>query len=187
MVCRSPSRAFSARDEIIATSSNPNVHVLICDCGLEANIRKTWQDFLDQSATMPGGTRLDGLVCNAGVLLNERTLTSEGVEVTFATHLLFGTYLLTTLAVPVLSGTADSRVIVVSSGGMYNSNFPKWEVATSTGPGPYDGQFAYVYAKRGQVLLCERLSAKYPAIRFVSCHPGWTQTEAVDAGTLISV
>ena len=48
------------------------------------------------------GVRLHGLVCNAGVasaakasqrpgaLANEKTMTSEGVEVTFAAHLLFG-------------------------------------------------------------------------------------------------
>ena len=39
----------------------------------------------------------------------------------------------------------------------------------------------YAYAKRGQVLLCERWSAMYPSVKFVSCHPGWTQTPAVDA------
>jgi dehydrogenase/reductase SDR family protein 12 len=61
--------------------------------------------------------RLDGLICNAGVLLNERTLTREKIEVTFATHLLFGTYLLTSLALSYLENTPNSRVIVVSSGG----------------------------------------------------------------------
>ena len=53
----------------------------------------------------------------AGALLNEKTLTSEGIEVTFACHLLFGTYLLKSLAMPVLEATEDSRVVVVSSGG----------------------------------------------------------------------
>jgi dehydrogenase/reductase SDR family protein 12 len=66
--------------------------------------------------------------------------------------------------------------------GMYNSKFPDWEKATCTGTTKYDGQFAYVYAKRGQVLLCERWTAMHPTVKFVSCHPGWTQTEAVDAG-----
>ena len=43
-----------------------------------------------------------------GVLLNERTLTSERVEVTLACHLLFGTYLLGKLALPALEATPGS-------------------------------------------------------------------------------
>jgi NAD(P)-dependent dehydrogenase (short-subunit alcohol dehydrogenase family) len=57
--------------------------------------------------------RLDVLVCNAGVLLNELTTTAEGVETTLATHLLFGTYLLGTLARPALEATPESRLVVV--------------------------------------------------------------------------
>ena len=45
-----------------------------------------------------------------GALLNELTLTKDGLEVTFATHLLFGTYLLGSLALDVLRSTADSRM-----------------------------------------------------------------------------
>ena len=40
---------------------------------------------------------------------------------------------------------------------------------------------AYGYAKRGQVLLVERMTKEYPAIAFVSCHPGRTKTAGVDA------
>merc|ERR1712137_987179 len=79
---------------------------------------------------------------------------------------------------------ADSRLVVVSSGGMYNSAFPDWEVASSTSTDPkvkYDGQFAYVYAKRGQVLLCERWASEYPELKVVSCHPGWTMTPGVSS------
>jgi dehydrogenase/reductase SDR family protein 12 len=64
---------------------------------------------------------------------------------------------------------------------MYNTKFPLWEDATSTGNNAYDGQFAYAYAKRGQVLLCERWSEKYPKVKIVSCHPGWTLTGGVEA------
>jgi NAD(P)-dependent dehydrogenase (short-subunit alcohol dehydrogenase family) len=53
-------------------------------------------------------------VCNAGVLLNDLENTSEGVETTFACHLLFGTYLLGSLAKPSLEATKESRLVVVS-------------------------------------------------------------------------
>lgn len=40
---------------------------------------------------------------------------------------------------------------------------------------------AYAYAKRGQILLCEHWALCHPTVKVVSCHPGWTQTEGVDA------
>ena len=112
-------------------------------------MRAAWAKF-SQGKAAP---RLDVLVCNAGVLLNELTLTSERVEVTFACHLLFGTYLLGKLALPALEATAGGRLVVVSSGGMYNSKFPSWETAASL-EGEFSGNLAYAFAKRGQVLLC---------------------------------
>jgi len=178
MICRSKQRADAARDEIVASAPRSKVHVIQADVGLEADVRRCWREF---SGAEEG--RLDGLLCNAGALLNEKTLTSEGVEVTFASHLLFGTYLLGELAMPTLEATAGSRIAVVSSGGMYNFPFASWEVATSTSTDPtvkYDGQFAYGYAKRGQVLLCERWAQLHPAVAVVSCHPGWTSTPAVE-------
>jgi dehydrogenase/reductase SDR family protein 12 len=39
---------------------------------------------------------------------------------------------------------------------------------------------AYSYAKRGQILLAERLTRQQPDIAFVSCHPGWVRTVGVE-------
>jgi lipocalin len=82
-----------------------------------------------------------------------------------------------------LEETQGSRVVVVSSGGMYNGKFPSWDKATSRDSDiAYDGNMAYVYCKRGQVLLCERWAEAHPmGPTFVTCHPGWTNTPAVDA------
>lgn len=140
--------------------------------------------------------KVDVLVCNAGVLLNERTETKEGLEATFASHLLGGSYLLSQLLMPQLkkggsSSTGAGRVIFVSSGGMYNVKWPAdWATATSSStiqtngqviaPPEYNGQFAYAYAKRGQVLLAEQLATLEPEIKWVSAHPGWVETPAVD-------
>eukprot|EP00932_Pfiesteria_piscicida_P020397 SRR837773.720.p1 GENE.SRR837773.720~~SRR837773.720.p1 ORF type:complete len:501 (+),score=205.17 SRR837773.720:225-1505(+) len=150
--------------------------------GLEADVRRCWKEFADESGSP--SPRLDALVCNAGALLNTKTLTSEGLETTFAAHFLFGTYLLGSLAMPALKATKDARLIVVSSGGMYNTPFPAWDVATAMSKDPkfkYDGQLAYAYAKRGQLLLCERWATAFPEVKVVSCHPGWTSTPGVDS------
>lgn len=175
MVCRSAERGAAARDDISTATKNEKLHLLLGDCGLEKDVRRVWTEFVSHRQNIAEGApaKLDALVCNAGALLNELTFTEEEVETTFAAHLLFGTYLLGSLAMSTLQGTPHSRFIAVSSGGMYNSKFPKWEDATSTGVSKYDGQFAYVYAKRGQVLLCEEWAKQYgDSVKFVSCHPG---------------
>lgn len=179
MVCRNAKRGEAARQEILAEAPHDRVALILADCSLEEDVLRAWQEFCDSplSGTTP---RLDALVCNAGALMNSKTMTREGLEVTFASHLLFGTYLLTTLAIPTMKDTEEARVVVVSSGGMYNSKFPRWERATAM-TGDYDGQFAYVFAKRGQVLCCERWAEQVPEVKFMSAHPGWTSTPAVDA------
>jgi dehydrogenase/reductase SDR family protein 12 len=113
--------------------------------------------------------------------LNEKKLTSEGKEATIASHLIGGSYLLSNLLMPQLraAGT-EARVIFVTSGGMYLTKFPSWETATSKTDLKYDGVMAYSYAKRGQVLLAERLAKLNPEITWITVHPGWTATAAVD-------
>jgi dehydrogenase/reductase SDR family member 12 len=64
---------------------------------------------------------------------------------------------------------------------MYNYKLPSWDVLTSQDEKtPYDGNNAYAFAKRGQVLLAERWATEFPNIVTVTCHPGWSATPAVD-------
>jgi len=173
----------------------PDVRVLIGDVSLERDVRRVWGEFASESSKTYGSPRLDGLVCNAGALLNRLTVTDEGAEVTFASHLLFGTYLLGSLSLAALRASpTGGRFIAVSSGGMYNTKWPGIEDASwiSGREDTYDGQYSYACAKRGQVLLCERWAEAEKAkqtqsskgdlgkIKFVSCHPGWTATPGVD-------
>ena len=64
------------------------------------------------------------LILNAGALSAKRADNSEGIETTIASQLIYGCYYLTKIMIPFL--TDDSRVITVSSGGMYNVAFPDW-------------------------------------------------------------
>jgi dehydrogenase/reductase SDR family protein 12 len=171
MVCRSLERAEKARGEITEEIPDAQLHILQADCSLQKDVRRIWEEF---SAT---GAKLDGLVCNAGALLESKVVTEEGFETTFAAHLLVGTYLLGKLALPALEAQGG-RLVIVSSGGMYNTKFPEWE--TALGLCGYNGTMAYAYMKRGQVLLAERWAAQHPAVKVVSCHPGWAGTEGVD-------
>jgi dehydrogenase/reductase SDR family protein 12 len=166
-------RAQAAKDEIVKETSSENVHILQVDVGELASVREC------AKAIQARESKLDVLVCNAGVLLNEKKETSEGNEATFASHLLGGSYLLPQLLLPQLKA-AKGRVIMITSGGMYNFKVPSWEYLTSTGGVKYNGMNAYAYAKRGQVVLTERMSRDEPEVMWVTAHPGWADTNAVD-------
>jgi len=187
MACRSLERAQTACQDIIEKTGNSKVAVLQADVSLEADVRELWKAFLAHPLAKPNaqaGVQLHGLCCNAGALLNKRTLTSEGVETTFACHLLFGTYLLGELAMPVLERTPDSRIVIVSSGGMYNTALPPWEVLSSTHENSeknYSGDMCYAQAKRAQVMLAEYWAAMATRVKVVTAHPGWTLTDGVES------
>lgn len=173
MVCRDKQRGQQAKEAIEEKTGSTTVNLLIGDCGLQKDVRRVMNEFGSREK------ELDALVCNAGTLMHERELTAEGVEVTFATHLLHGAYLISSLAVPYMEQAKEPRVVMVSSGGMYTTPFPQFEKLVGT-EDKFDGSMAYAYAKRGQVLLCERFAEKYPKVKFVSCHPGWSSTPGVN-------
>lgn len=121
---------------------------------------------------------LHGLVNNVGIMIHERTVTTEGWEITYATNLL-GQYVLTQRLLPILEASAPSRIVMVSSGGMYSepltvSNLQSWQ-------GEYKGSSAYARTKRAEVVLAEIWSDEFAAkgITVNSMHPGWVDTAGV--------
>jgi dehydrogenase/reductase SDR family member 12 len=180
MVCRSQDRAEQAKKEILDATKvkESNVQILLANVGVLADVKAAVKTLQEQES------QVDCLVCNAGALLNQRTETNEGLEVTFASHLLGGSYLISQLLLPQLKAANNPRVIFVTSGGMLTTKFPDWKTATCTmesAENKYSGELAYAYAKRGQVLLAERFTQTIPEIQWVSAHPGWTATAAVDS------
>lgn len=174
MVCRSEGRAKAARDEIVNATSNDNIKIILADVGEMSQVREAVKEM--QAAE----SKVDCLVCNAGAILNKRKETSDGYEVTFASHFLGGSYLLSELLLPQLKAADQGRVVFVSSGGMLTERFPDWKTAINEDKETYDGFKQYAYAKRGQVILAEEFTKMYPEITWVSCHPGWAQTTGVD-------
>ena len=176
MLCRNKDRAEMAAKEIMELTKNVNIRVLLGDVSEPSHIQRVVSEFQAKEG------KLDCLVCNAGALFNDRRVNSEGQEITLMSHLVCGSYQLTKLLLPSLTKSDDARVVYVSSGGQYNTKWPDWEVAASTGAQEtkYDGNLAYSYAKRGQILLAERLTKQFPEVAFLSSHPGWVRTVGVD-------
>jgi NAD(P)-dependent dehydrogenase (short-subunit alcohol dehydrogenase family) len=145
------------------------IGIEVCDLADLAAIRRFAECF------QAGTDRLDLLVHNAGVLPRERAHTADGVELTFATNVL-GPFLLTSLLLPAMLAAAPSRVITVSSGGMYTARLdaddPQLERRA------FDGPRFYAHTKRAQVALNREWAEQFTADRvaFHAMHPGWVDT-----------
>jgi NAD(P)-dependent dehydrogenase (short-subunit alcohol dehydrogenase family) len=122
--------------------------------------------------------RIDVLINNVGVLLPERLETDEGLEMSFATNLA-GHFLLTNLLLPRLAESETTRVINVSSGGMYAARIDPSDLQFRRRR--YTGKAAYASSKRGQVILTEMWAERFPErkVAFHSMHPGWARTAGV--------
>jgi NAD(P)-dependent dehydrogenase (short-subunit alcohol dehydrogenase family) len=108
-VCRDKQRGEEATQAIKDKTGNSRVKLLVGDCGLQKDVRRVMDEFGGQEKY------LNALVCNAGTLMHERELNAEGLEVTFATHLLNGAYLLSSLALPYMECAEEPRVVMVRS------------------------------------------------------------------------
>jgi dehydrogenase/reductase SDR family member 12 len=172
IVARDPEKAGRVKDEIAAATGNDDLASQIADLSLMAEVRDVAARLLE---TEP---RIDVLVNNAGVLFTERGETSEGIEQTLATDLL-GHFLLTNLLIPRLVASAPSRIINVSSGGMYTQGISLRNLQSTHGE--YKGSVAYARAKRGQVILTEMWAEKLAGtgVAVHAMHPGWADTAGV--------
>ncbi|MFZ0626879.1 MAG: SDR family NAD(P)-dependent oxidoreductase [Acidimicrobiia bacterium] len=142
------------------------------DLSLMSDIRELAAGILDSEP------RVDVLINNVGVLLPERTETDEMIETTLATNLA-GQFLLTNLLIPRLRESAPSRVVMVSSGGMYSERIRPDDLGYRDSH--YSGASAYARTKRGQVILTEMWADRHAksGISFHAMHPGWAKTEGV--------
>ena len=120
------------------------------------------------------------LVNNAGVILLQRQLSEDGVEVSFAVNHL-APFLLTNLLLDLLKKNAPARIVNVSSTVHYAAQI---KFDNLHGERRYNGVEAYKVAKLGNVLftyeLAERLKGSGVTVNCL--HPGVVATKLLDAG-----
>src|SRR5689334_11222625 len=108
MACRDRARGEAARAEIVATTGNEHLEVLVADLSAQAAVRNLAAEVKARH------TRLDVLVNNAGGLSPRRTVTVDHVEMTLAVNHLACFILVNELA-DLLRQSAPARIIVVAS------------------------------------------------------------------------
>ena len=123
--------------------------------------------------------RLDVLVDNAGAIYPTRRLSQDGIEATLAL-MAVGPFALEAGLLPLLEATPGSRVIAVTSGGMYTQRLPLDDLQYASGT--YDGPKAYARAKRAQVALMREWARRERGlVAFAAMHPGWADTPGLAA------
>jgi NAD(P)-dependent dehydrogenase (short-subunit alcohol dehydrogenase family) len=170
-VARDRERARTVRDDIVHASLNVDVEYFIADMSELESVRELGAWVGDTTAT------LDVLIHNAGAITATRTLTSEGYEVTVASQIL-GPFILNQLLLPLLRSAGGSRVISVSSGGMYSQRF---DIDRLEMGADYDGVTAYARSKRAQVVMTHEWARRVEPVNvaFHCMHPGWVDTPGV--------
>lgn len=172
MLCRDVSRGEAARADVLRACPGAEVSVDECDLSSFGSVRAAASRLCDE---LPA---LHALVHNAGVLPPSRQETTDGHELTVATHVL-GPHLLTAALTPLLAADSDARIVFVSSGGMYAQRLRVDDPEYCEGD--FDGTTAYARTKRMQVVLAklwaDRLAGTGTTVH--AMHPGWAQTPGI--------
>jgi dehydrogenase/reductase SDR family protein 12 len=175
VVGRNAERNQQAVADLVAATANPSITHVSADMGDYDQVRHL------ADRVLADHDRLDVLIHNAGALDPERHVAPDGTEATVASQVV-GPFLLTSLLLDRLAASAPSRVLTMSSGGMYATGLAVADLEMT--PDDYNGTEQYARAKRAQVTLNEMWAERFGGrgITFHALHPGWADTPGVDAG-----
>ena len=178
---------FTGRDERRANdlitsvkSSSKNVDIAFVKVDLSSldSVKIAYKSFTS--------TRLDILICNAGIMATPPALTKDGYEMQFGVNYLAHA-LLVKLFIPLLLQTADLpnadvRIVILTSLGYRLApktgvDFKNVKTVQDTGPGgPW---LRYGQSKTADLLLATELARRYPKITSTAIHPGVVKTGLV--------
>jgi dehydrogenase/reductase SDR family protein 12 len=179
LVGRNPERLEPARESVEGSAhTGASITTEVIDLSSLESVRSGAERLLAENP------KIDVLVNNAGVLLDARQVSADGIELTLATNVL-GPFLLTELLVPALASAAiehrPARIINVSSGGMYSEAVKLNDLQSAREK--WSGSAAYARTKRMQVMLTEYWASQLAdqGIVVSAMHPGWADTPGVES------
>ena len=164
LVGRDPGRTAGAVARIRAESPRVRVDSLLCDFADLSAVRRLAEDVLRTC------DRIDVLVNNAGTVFARRTLTTDGLESTFAVNHLAG-FLLTELLLDRIRESAPARIVFTSSEGHYSGTLDLDDLGFEHG---YSIMRAYSRSKLANVLTARHLARRLEGtgVSVTSLHPG---------------
>ncbi|MGV3558992.1 SDR family oxidoreductase [Larkinella arboricola] len=169
MLCRNMEKARPVRQEIKKVSKTGHVDLVWCDMASQVSVMQAAREIADRY------DRLDVLLNNAGLYIDKKQDSPDGIELTFATNHL-GPFLLTNLLLNLLRKGTDPRIVTVSSEAhRWDHGFVIEELAK---PRKYDGMRAYGASKLCNILFTNELAKRLAddGITANSLHPGAVKT-----------
>ncbi len=171
---RSAERCQAACADIRTTTGNLNVDCVVADLSSQRQVRQLAADIIARY------DRLHVLINNAGMILLQRQLSEDGLEMSFAVNYL-APFLLTNLLLDLLKRSAPARIVNVSSTVHYDAPL---KFDNLQGERHYNGVEAYKVAKLGNVLFTYELAERLKGTGVVvnSLHPGTVTTKLLSTG-----
>ena len=183
LACRDEERGNAALDEIVADTGNHKTELLLVDTSSQKSIRSF-------AATLSRKhPAIHVLVNNAGIWRDDRGVSDDGIELTWATNML-GYFVMTNELLPLLiKGTsASSGVTLGGTSAPLNSRIVNVvsEMARDLDLGDvemdrrgYDGITAYAQSKQANRMWSWALAARLARtpITVNAVHPGWVASE----------
>ena len=108
MAARNQTKAASARDEILAAHPDASLEIVELDLGSLASVKSA------ADAIAAKHTRIDILMCNAGVMAMPQGTTVDGFDTQMGTNVL-GHWALLSHLLPIVVATPGARVVTLSS------------------------------------------------------------------------
>lgn len=168
LVARNRARADAAVADIVASTGQRDVTVVLGDLAVQGDVRRVAGEVLQCCP------RLDLLVNNAGVVNLKRQLTVDGVEETLAVnHLAY--YLLTRLLLDRLVGSAPARIVNVASDA---HTFGRLDIDDLQSERRYKAMRVYGMSKACNILFTYELARRLQGtgVTVNCCHPGAVAT-----------
>jgi NAD(P)-dependent dehydrogenase (short-subunit alcohol dehydrogenase family) len=169
MVARDAKKLEAARAAVAERSGSQAVETLLCDFSSQQQVRKLAAEYRARH------DRLDLLINNAGLVSDERVVTEDGIELTFAVNHL-GYFLLTNLLLDLVVKSTPARIVNVASVGHRSGTLDFDDLGYEKGG--YWIMKAYSRSKLANVLftaeLARRLAGKGVTVNCL--HPGAVAT-----------
>jgi retinol dehydrogenase 14 len=150
MVCRNAERGNAALAEIKERSGNSNITLLVADLASQKQIRQLVVDYMSRFK------QLHVLVNNAGIVMDKRVLTEDGIEMTFAVNYI-AYFLLTNLCIPLLKSSVPARVVNLVSQAHRTARL---DMDNLQGEKRYNRDTAYAQSKLADIIFTYELARK---------------------------
>ncbi|MGD0355656.1 MAG: SDR family oxidoreductase [Dehalococcoidia bacterium] len=150
MICRDADRGRKAMEEIQRKTDSKSIDLFLADLSSQHQIRRV------AAALKLKYEQLHVLVNNAGVVMDKRVLTEDGIEMTFAVNYL-AYFMLTNLLINLLKAGAPSRIVNVSSMAYRSARL---EFDNLQGEKGYKRDTAYALSKLADILFTYELGRR---------------------------